>query len=68
MRKRKNKFNKFIEHFTLKTLVLFFLDAIVISLSFLFTVILKNDFNLSFDLFNLKNLVLWARSEFSGSA
>ena len=71
MRKRLKKFNKFVEHFSMKTIILFFLDAIVISLSFLFTVMLKNDFDISFDMFNsvvyelpIVILIYWITFEF----
>lgn len=51
MGKSKHKFNEFIKYFTLKTLIVFFLDAVVISFSFLLAVIIKNDFSLSYEVF-----------------
>lgn len=51
MRKSKKKINEIIKYFTLKTLIVFFLDAVVISFSFLFAVIIGNDLSLNYDIF-----------------
>lgn len=51
MIRTKQKINEFIKYFSLKTAVVFFLDAIIISFSFLLAVIIKNDLSISYDIF-----------------
>ncbi len=47
----KKRLNEFIKYFSLKTIVVFFTDAVIIAFSFLLAVIVKNDLALSYDIF-----------------
>lgn len=47
-----NKKNDLIRLFNLKTLVLFFIDAVVISVSFFVALLIKHDMSLSVEIFN----------------
>lgn len=51
MEKSKDVVKYFVTKFNLKTLVVFFTDAVIIALSFLLAVIVKNDLSLSYDMF-----------------
>ena len=51
MSRTKHKINEFIKYFSLKTAVVFFLDAIIISFSFLLAVVIKNDLTISYEIF-----------------
>lgn len=50
MNKTKHKLNEFIKYFSMKTVIVFVYDAIVISFSFLLAVIIKNDLSISYDI------------------
>lgn len=47
----KRRLNEFIKYFSLKTIIVFFFDAIIISFSFLLAVIIKNDLSITYDIF-----------------
>ena len=48
---RKNKIDEFVGFLTLKTMGIFFLDAVVIAFSFLLAIFIKNDMTLSHNIF-----------------
>ena len=51
MKRVKTKFNNYIRSFNLKSFLVLFLDAAVISLSFLMAVLIKGDLSITYDIF-----------------